>query len=149
MATPLIKRLRDNAIATFVWLAPLDPNTAHPVIQPLDRPNVDGFSFRKLAKKAEPFRVRCMRNFGTFGAARGASQFLRTNLIGELCLIQTRDGTQYTRMMCLEVHEDSVNEVIATSGGLQTTVDDAILPLGGAASGAQGTARFELIFVHA
>lgn len=153
MAIPQIKRLSDDALAKFVSLKCIDPQTFQPVIEPISRPNVDGYAFRKLAKKGKPWRVIAMRDFPSMADAEAAVQYLRDGLIGELCDITTRANTTYGRMMCLEVTQLDVREVMNASGGL-SAADPGIFtftPLGGSPPATQkyGLATVELVFVHA
>jgi hypothetical protein len=149
MPTPFIKRLSDGQIADFVILDPLDPQTFQPVIQPIDRPNTDGYTFRKLAKKGEPWRVRAMRDFPTVALARGAVEHLRDGLIGELCDITTREDVTFGRMMCLKVTELKIVAGAQVVGGLAGDTGGIFAPLGGSPATVRGIAFVEIHFVHA
>lgn len=116
--TPYITRLSDGKKVYVVWMRLFNPSTLQPVIQPIDRPNVEGWAFRQLASKGRPFRVRAMRDFPTVQNARAAVQHIRDGLIGGLCSFTTSDKTTYGRMMCLDVVELDVRPALQCVGGL-------------------------------
>lgn len=145
MVTPQIKRLVDNQAAAFTWLRPDNPHTGQPVIEPIHRPNVNGYAFRALATKGDPWRCVAMRDFSNESTARAAAQNLRDNIVGELCSIRTRDGTIYDRQMCLSVVEKEVKTVIKTVGG----ITDSTFFTGVGEPGLPAMVVFEIEFVHA
>lgn len=153
IARPYIKRLSDGEVCEFLTVEPRNPNTLMPVIEPIDRPNVDGLSFRRLGRKARPWSAVCTRDFRTVYDARVAAQQLRDGIQGQMCEVWVPSGSGwvgYGRMMCLEVIEAGVQAIASPSNGLAlTTLGTAIIVPYGAATGSPAVATFEIVFVNA